>query len=112
MGFVDTGAEIRFLQTNNFGRVRIAEAGNPENETLIFLHGIGGHMEAYAKNVVALSDQFHVVAYDYVGHGYSEKLEIDYSVQVLVDQLGEVMDALGVDKAHLSVLTSSSVIMW
>ncbi|HAC34463.1 MAG TPA: hypothetical protein DCF45_08090 [Gammaproteobacteria bacterium] len=96
------GAEIRFLQTNNFGRVRIAEAGNPENETLIFLHGIGGHMEAYAKNVVALSDQFHVVAYDYVGHGYSEKLEIDYSVQVLVDQLGEVMDALGVDKAHLS----------
>lgn len=96
------GAEVRFLQTKSFGRVRIAEAGNPENETLIFLHGIGGHMEAYAKNVVALSDQFHVVAYDYVGHGYSEKLEIDYSVQVLVDQLGEVMDALGVDKAHLS----------
>lgn len=97
-----TGAEIRYIQTKNYGRVRIAEAGDPANETLIFLHGIGGHMEAYAKNVVALSDQFHVVAYDYVGHGYSEKLEVDYSVDLLVEHLGEVMDALGVDKAHLS----------
>ncbi len=96
------GAEIRFIQTKNFGRVRIAEAGDPANETLIFLHGIGGHLEAYAKQVVALSDQFHVIAYDYVGHGLSEKLEIDYSVQMLVEHLGEVMDALGVDKAHLS----------
>ena len=96
------GSEIRFIQTKNFGRVRIAEAGDPANETLIFLHGIGGHMEAYAKNVVALSDQFHVVAYDYVGHGYSEKMEVDYSVDMLVEHLGEVMDALGVDKAHLS----------
>jgi len=96
------GAEIRFIQTKSFGRVRIAEAGDPARETLIFLHGIGGHMEAYAKQVVALSDQFHVVAYDYVGHGYSEKLEMDYSVGMLVEHLGEVMDALGVDKAHLS----------
>jgi len=97
-----TGAEIRFIQTKSFGRVRIAEAGDPSNETLIFLHGIGGHMEAYAKQVVALSDQFHVVAYDYVGHGYSEKLETEYSVDMLVEHLAEVMDALGVDKAHLS----------
>ena len=96
------GAEIRFLQTKSFGRVRIAEAGDPAKETLIFLHGIGGHLEAYAKQVVALSDQFHVIAYDYVGHGYSEKLEVDYSVDMLVEHLGEVMDALGVDKAHLS----------
>ena len=96
------GAEIRFIETKSFGRVRIAEAGDPANETLIFLHGIGGHLEAYAKQVVALSDQFHVVAYDYVGHGYSEKLEVDYSVGMLVEHLAEVMDALGVDKAHLS----------
>ena len=96
------GAEIRFIETKSFGRVRIAEAGDPAKETLIFLHGIGGHLEAYAKQVVALSDQFHVVAYDYVGHGYSEKLEVDYSVGMLVEHLAEVMDALGVDKAHLS----------
>jgi HOMODA hydrolase len=37
-----------------------------------------------------------------VGHGYSEKMEVDYSVDMLVEHLKEVMDALGVDKAHLS----------
>ena len=56
-----------------YGKTRIVEAGKGNKETLIFLHGVGGHCEAYAKNVVTLSDEFHVVAYDYVGHGLSDK---------------------------------------
>ena len=51
-------AEIRYLTTPTFGRTRIAEAGRGKGETLILMHGIGGHLEAYAKNVVALSDRF------------------------------------------------------
>jgi hypothetical protein len=35
---------------------------------LIFVHGIGGCLEAYAKNIVALSDAFHTIAYNFVGH--------------------------------------------
>ena len=45
------------------------------------MHGIGGHLEAYAKNVLPLSSDFHVVAFDFVGHGLSAKpLDIDYFV--------------------------------
>jgi len=96
------GAEIRYIETASYGKTRITEAGKENKETLIFLHGVGGHSEAYAKNVVALSDEFHVVAYDYVGQGMSDKLVLDYTPMVLVDHLREVMDALGVEKAHLS----------
>lgn len=96
------GAQIRFVPTPTYGRVRIAEAGDPTKPRLILLHGIGGHLEAYCKNVVALSDEFHVIAYDYVGHGRSAKLEIDYSPDLLVDQLKELLDVLGIDKPHLS----------
>ena len=63
------GAEIRYVETASYGKTRIAEAGKGNKETILFLHGVGGHCEAYAKNVVALSDEFHVIAYDYVGHG-------------------------------------------
>jgi len=95
------GAEVRFVDTKSFGRVRIAEAGRGKPETLFLLHGIGGHLEAYSKNVVPLSEHFHVVAYDYMGHGLSEKKVLDYSPAVLGDHLGELMDALGVRRAHL-----------
>jgi pimeloyl-ACP methyl ester carboxylesterase len=52
--------------------------------------------------VVTLSDEFHVVAYDYVGHGLSDKPALNYTPKVLVEHLREIMDALGVEKAHLS----------
>ena len=97
------GAEIRFINTKSFGRVRIAEAGRGKGEALIFLHGVGGHLEAYAKNVVALSDEFHTIALDFVGHGLSEKrLPGGFSPLVLAHQVAEVMDVLGIEKAHLS----------
>jgi HOMODA hydrolase len=95
------GAEVRFVETPSFGRARIAEAGRGK-EPLLFLHGIGGHLEAYAKNVVPLSDRFHVIAYDYVGHGLSEKKVLDYTPFTFVDHLRELCDALGLDRVNLS----------
>lgn len=96
------GAEVRLVSTLSFGKIRIAEAGGRDKPPLLFLHGIGGHLEAYSKNVVALADEFHTIAYDYVGHGLSEKKALDYTPHVFVDQLGELMDALGIRRAHLS----------
>ena len=52
------GAEIRFVDTPTYGRVHIAEAGKGNAETLILMHGIGGHIEAYSKNVDSLSKDF------------------------------------------------------
>lgn len=96
------GTEIRFVPTKSFGTIRIAEAGKGNPETIIFLHGINGHLEAYAKNLIPLSKDFHVVAFDYVGHGLSSKPLLDYTPVLLAEQLGELMDALGIEKAHLS----------
>ena len=96
------GAEIRFIQTKSFGRIRIAEAGKKGATPIIFQHGINGHLEAYAKNLMALSKDFHVIAFDYVGHGLSDKPVLDYSPPLLAEQLGELMDALDLPAAHLS----------
>lgn len=96
------GAEIRFVETKSFGTIRIAEAGKGNSETIVFLHGINGHLEAYAKNIVPLSKEFHVIAFDYVGHGLSSKPVREYTPILLAEQLGELMDALGIETAHLS----------
>jgi len=96
------GTQIRYVQTRSFGRIRIAEAGDPAAETILFQHGINGHLEAYAKNLMSLSKDFHVVAFDYVGHGLSDKPVLDYTPPLLAEQLGDLMDALGLESAHLS----------
>jgi pimeloyl-ACP methyl ester carboxylesterase len=97
------GAEIRFVDLPVYGRTRIAEAGKGKAEALILMHGIGGHLEAYAKNVVALAEHYHVIAFDYVGHGLSaKKLDIEYSISDYVEQLRELMDELGIERAHIS----------
>jgi pimeloyl-ACP methyl ester carboxylesterase len=96
------GTEIRMVDTATFGRIRIAEAGRGHKEVILFQHGLNGHLEAYAKNLIALSSQFHVIAFDYVGHGLSDKLVDEYNPDVFVEQLRELMDALRIDAAHLS----------
>ncbi|HUD42512.1 MAG TPA: alpha/beta fold hydrolase [Dokdonella sp.] len=96
------GTEIRFVQTPSFGRIRIAEAGRGNGDTILFQHGLNGHLEAYAKNIVPLSKDFHVVAFDYVGHGLSDKPVRPYTPHLLADQVGELMDALRIERAHLS----------
>lgn len=97
------GAEIRYVDLPTYGRTRIAEAGKGKPEALILMHGIGGHLEAYAKNVVALGEHFHVIAFDYVGHGLSaKKLDIEYSISDYVEQLRELMDVLDIERAHIS----------
>lgn len=96
------GTEIRYVDTPTYGRIRIAEAGRGHKETILFQHGLNGHLEAYAKNLVALSERFHVIAFDYVGHGLSDKKLDDYSPVVFAEQLRELMDVLKIDAAHLS----------
>ena len=96
------GAEIRYVKTS-LGTVRIAEAGKNNPEALFMMHGIGGHIEAYAKNVIPLSDTYHVIAFDFVGHGLSEKREnINYMPETYAQLLGELMDVMGVRSAHVT----------
>lgn len=96
------GAEIRYLQTPTYGKIRIAEAGKGNAEVILFQHGMNGHLEAYAKNIMALASRFHVVAFDYAGHGLSDKLLDVYNPAVFAEQVREMMDVLGIQKAHLS----------
>jgi pimeloyl-ACP methyl ester carboxylesterase len=96
------GTEVRYIDTPSFGRVRIAQAGKHNADAIIFQHGLNGHLEAYAKNFAVLAEHFNVIAFDYVGHGLSDKSADDYNPAVFAEQLREVMDVLGIEQAHLS----------
>jgi pimeloyl-ACP methyl ester carboxylesterase len=92
------GAEVRFLGTKF--RTRVIECG--EGETLVMLHGGGGHAEAFARNVVRLGQRFHVMAIDMVWHGLSSKPPFPgQALPTYAAQVVDLLDTLGIDKAHV-----------
>lgn len=96
-----TGAAFRvgWIDAGGYS-TRYLEAG--EGPPLFLLHGTGGHLEAYLRNIRGLARNFRVIAYDLVGHGYSSKPDKPYTLDVYVDQLHALMDAFGLDWAYLS----------
>jgi 2-hydroxy-6-oxonona-2,4-dienedioate hydrolase len=84
-------------------RTRVLEAGDPEAPLLLMMHGVNGHAETYARNIRAHARDFHVVAPDFIGHGFTDKpLDRDYEIPTYVRHMADLMDALGVQRASLS----------
>ena len=81
---------------------RVLESGEGTTP-LILMHGTGGHLEAFAKNVRALVGAgYRVIAYDYPGHGWTTTAKSDLEIDDYIDHLLGLMDALGIERAHLS----------
>ncbi|MEX0729793.1 MAG: alpha/beta hydrolase [Aquisalimonadaceae bacterium] len=81
-------------------RTRVIEAG--EGEVLLLLHGIGGHAEAYSRNIMRLAKHFRVLAIDFVWHGLSSKPEFKgVTIPTYMDQIIDLMEDLGVDRVSI-----------
>lgn len=79
---------------------RIVEAG--DGPPLLLLHGTGGHIENYARNIMPLAKNFRVIAMDFLWHGGSETGGFEPAiVPKLVDHVIDVLDTLGIKKTHL-----------
>lgn len=81
-------------------RTRAIECG--EGPPLIFLHGTGGHAEAYVRNLAAHAEHFHVYAIDMLGHGYTDRPDGEYNMERWSDHLLAFLDVIGADSACLS----------
>lgn len=79
---------------------RVLEAGT--GTPLVLMHGTGGHLEAYARNLKALAAHYRVIVYDYPGHGWSTPAKADLEIDDYVDHLTGLLDALGIGRTHLS----------
>ena len=95
----DVDHELRHVDVDGV-RTRVLRAGSGPD--LILLHGTGGHLEAYARDIAGLATAFRVTAYDMVGHGWSDLPDRPYTIDVLTAHLIGLLDALDISTAHLS----------
>ena len=92
----DLEFKLYYLDANGI-KTRVLEAGS--GEPLILLHGTGGHIEAYARNIKSLSEKFRVICIDMVGHGYTDKPNRQYGIDYYSDHLLGVIQALDLIKS-------------
>lgn len=83
-------------------KTRYISSGTPDKPLLLCLHGVGGHAEAYSRNFGPHGEHFWVVAIDMLGHGWTDKPEINYQVKDYADHVLAVLKALGRERAHIT----------
>jgi len=83
-------------------RTRYLHSGTPDKPGLLFLHGTGGHAEAYVRNLGPHGEHFNTYAIDLLGHGHTGKPDYDYEIPRYIDHLVGFLDAVGIDKVSLS----------
>jgi len=77
------------------------EAGNPDNPTILLLHGFPTSSHMFRDLIPELADEYHLVAPDYPGYGFSsmpDVTEFDYSFDNVARLMGKFIDKIGVDK--------------
>ena len=72
-----------------------------DGEPLVMIMGLRRNIEWWYCQLSALSQHFKVIVFDNRGAGRSDKPESDYSIRLFADDTAGLMDALGIDKAHI-----------
>jgi pimeloyl-ACP methyl ester carboxylesterase len=94
------GAEVRY-RGRKF-QTRTIETGSHNRNKLILIHGVGGHAEAYSRNMQRLGENHHAIAIDLLWHGLSTKPAYTKEmVPLYAEQILDIMDDLGVQKASI-----------
>ncbi|MEO0511252.1 MAG: alpha/beta hydrolase [Verrucomicrobiota bacterium] len=107
-GTVSRHGEVEYLGHNVFGLHWYVEAndavwhfvtaGNPGNETILFVHGHPDTWWSWHEVMALLADDFYVIAVDTLGYGQSDKrLELDLTYAGVAEGLEAFMDALDID---------------
>ncbi len=83
------------------------EAGDPDRPTILLLHGFPTSSHMFRDLIPELADQYHLVAPDYPGYGFSsmpDVNEFDYSFDNIARIVEEFTDEIGLDRFSLYLM--------
>jgi pimeloyl-ACP methyl ester carboxylesterase len=88
-------------------RLFYREAGDKKARAIVLLHGFPSSSHMFRDLIPELADEFHVIAPDYVGFGYSDAPaanEFEYTFDNLSEHVEELLfEALGLEKFSIYV---------
>ncbi|XP_072965107.1 uncharacterized hydrolase YNR064C [Typha angustifolia] len=83
------------------------EAGSSSNPSVLLIHGFPSQAYSYRKVLPILSEDYHAIAFDWLGFGFSDKPQpqygFDYTLDEYVSSLESLIDVVAPDKLSLVV---------
>ena len=80
-------------------RTRCLEAGDLGHDTIVLLHGTGGHLETFMANIPVLAEKYHVLAIDMLGCGFTDKPDKPYEIADYAHHVKATLEVLGITTA-------------
>jgi 3-oxoadipate enol-lactonase len=90
--------------------VSYTDEGPDNAPVIILIHGFPFNKSLWNKQTEVLIENFRVITYDVRGHGNSETGSEDFSIELFVNDLLGLMDALKIEKAMLCGLSMGGYI--
>ncbi|GAB4830370.1 hypothetical protein Ancab_020007 [Ancistrocladus abbreviatus] len=85
----------------------IVESGNADNPSVMLIHGFPSQAYSYRKVLPILSKDNHVIAFDWLGFGFSDTPQpgygFDYTLEEYVSSLESLIDELAINNVSLVV---------
>jgi pimeloyl-ACP methyl ester carboxylesterase len=82
-------------------RWHYVEAGDPKNETIVFLHGNPESWFAWHPQLEAFADRYHVVATDLKGYAQGDKRPGDWRWENVADEMLALLDKIGLKQFNI-----------
>ncbi|XID95025.1 alpha/beta fold hydrolase [Paenibacillaceae bacterium WGS1546] len=86
-----------------------AKSATNDAETIILIHGLAFDMRTWDYMIPFMGD-YHILRYDYRGHGQSDNGEEPLNDIVFTNDLAIIMDSLNIKKAHLIAHGAGAII--
>ncbi len=100
---------IRKIFLNTLG-VSYLDEGPKDAPILLFIHGFPLNKAMWSTQIDELTEGFRVIAYDIRGHGDSDLGNEDFSIELFVKDLIDLMDVLNIEKVILCGLSMGGYI--
>jgi aminoacrylate hydrolase len=85
----------------SIGDAEIYTESHGTGEPLLLVAGLGGRAQFWNAQVQPFAEHFRVIVHDHRGCGRSTRSRIVYGAEQMAGDLLRVMDALGIERAHL-----------
>jgi 2-hydroxy-6-oxonona-2,4-dienedioate hydrolase len=95
---VQTFLNERFVSVDGY-RIRYLYGGNSK-QTLVLIHGLGASAERWLGIVPYLRSRYRLIIPDLIGFGYSDKPNVDYTMDFFSRFVIGFLETLGIEQAN------------
>jgi len=98
------------MPTVKVGDINMYYEIHGEGEPLLLTAGGGMGLAGWARQTPEFSEKYRVIVFDNRGAGRTDAPDTPYSIEMMADDTAGLLDALGIEKAHILGLSMGGMI--